>query len=357
MIIKKYVVDTMNEALNLIKLELGPNAIIVSKRDVKQKGIFGIFLPKKLEVTAAIDGGIDKSLKEDAYAKGEGRYLNNKEIENEINEVKEILQKIAGEKKAKNDRRKVGMKKLLLERDVHEDVVNSLIASIKSGDKYKNVSRIPDSALKEEIYNLIRVSRIKGRIQAFIGPTGVGKTTTVAKLAALDSINSGKKVGLITIDTYRIGAVEQLKIYADILGIPLQVVNSINDIERALENLKECDTILVDTTGRSTKNVMHLSELKLYLNRMKPDVIHLCMSVTTKYSDMVNIITGFEAMNYSSIILTKFDETSTYGSIVNAAYNAKVPISYISVGQNVPDDLEEATKDKLLDLVIGGGTI
>ncbi|HBM81488.1 MAG TPA: flagellar biosynthesis protein FlhF, partial [Clostridiaceae bacterium] len=160
-----------------------------------------------------------------------------------------------------------------------------------------------------------------------------------------------------TIDTYRIGAVEQLKIYADILGLPFEVVNTVGDIQRCFDRLGDCDSILVDTTGRSIKNAMQLSELKLYLDRIKPDVTYLTVSMTTKYIDLLEILKGFGQMNYNSIILTKLDETAAYGSILNVAYNAKVPISYIAVGQNVPDDIEKADKDKLLNLLIGEGRV
>lgn len=357
MIIKKYVTDTMNEALNLIRLELGSEAVIVSKRTIKQTGLKGMFLPKKLEVTAAVDEEIrNKAEKVEQVSKikesGEKA-----EIEQELNEVKEMLQKLVGDKKVKRDKRS-GIKKMLLERDVSEEVVDSIVAGLKEKDRYKNMSRLPDSALADEIEELIKAgASMEGKVHAFIGPTGVGKTTTIAKLAAIKSLKANKKVGVITIDTYRIGAVEQLKIYADILGLPFEVINRVNDISKSIERLKDCDYIFVDTTGRSLKNIMQISELKLYLDRIKPDMVHLVISMTTKYNDMVQILNGFRPLGYDSVILTKFDETTTYGSIINLAYNSKVPISYITVGQNVPDDIEEATKEKLIDLVIGEGSM
>jgi flagellar biosynthesis protein FlhF len=194
-------------------------------------------------------------------------------------------------------------------------------------------------------------------VVALVGPTGVGKTTTIAKIAAIEALSTKKKVGLVTIDTYRIGAVEQLKIYADILGLPFEVINSTDDIERCFDNLKDCDSIFVDTTGRSIKNIMQLSELKLYLDRIKPDTTYLVVSMTTKYHDLLQILKGFGTMDYNRLILTKLDETTTYGSILNVAYNTKAPISYMTTGQNVPDDLKEAAKDMLLELVIGEGSI
>jgi flagellar biosynthetic protein FlhF len=357
LIIKKYIADTMNEAINLIKFELGPEAVIISKRSIKQKGFMGIFLPAKLEVTAAVDENVkDEKPKVEGISSRE-RIVESREFEQELNAMKQMLKKLTVNNDDKNSKR-IGVKKLLLQRDVSEEVVNTITEAIKSREEYKNVSRIPDSAYADEIKGLLKVdSSMNGRIYAFIGPTGVGKTTTIAKVAAMQSLNNKKKVGLITIDTYRIGAVEQLKIYADILGLPFEVINSVGDIERSMYNLRNCDMILVDTTGRSIKNVMQLSELKLYLDRLKPDNIFLVLSMTTKYQDMLQIMRGFEIMKYNRVVLTKFDETTTYGSALNAACSTRSPIAYITVGQNVPDDIREAESDKLLDLIIGGGSI
>lgn len=359
MIIRKYIADTMSEALNMIKLELGPEAIIVSKRSIKSKGFMGVFLPKKLEVTAALDEFRSKEPPKAERLEVVRDSAQKKDVEKELGEVKEMLQRLVDDKdKDIKKEKKTGIRKQLMDRDVSEDVINSLSVHARKKEKYKNVVRLPDSALVDEITDLLKVDYSKeGRVHAFIGPTGVGKTTTIAKLAAIEALNTRKKVGLVTIDTYRIGAVEQLKTYADILGLPLEVINSTDDIEKSMDNLKECDSIFVDTTGRSIKNIMQLSELKLYLDRIKPDNTYLVVSMTTKYHDQLQILKGFSTMDYNRIILTKFDETTTYGSLLNVAYSAKVPLSYITIGQNVPDDITEATKEKLLDFVIGEGNI
>ncbi|HBM74134.1 MAG TPA: flagellar biosynthesis protein FlhF [Clostridiaceae bacterium] len=359
MIIKKFVADNVSDALSMIKTELGKEAVIISRRNVKQKGLFGVFLPRRIEITAAVDDMtkkepllLDKVLEtKKAYEKVE--------VEKELGEVKEMLKKLVdGKPKPARRERKSSLKRLLLESDVSEDVIDAITHEARSKDKYKSSTRLPDSAIIEQMQQKLKACQIhKGRVHAFIGPTGVGKTTTIAKIAGMHALNTNEKVGLITIDTYRIGAVEQLKIYADILGIPLEVVNSVSDIKRSMDNLKDCDTIFVDTTGRSTKNVMQLSELKLYLDRIKPDVTYLVVSMTTKYRDLLHILEGFSTINYNSIILTKLDETSTYGSVLNVAYNAKAPISYITKGQNVPDDIKEADAQELIGLILGEVTI
>lgn len=361
MIIKKYIADTMNEALSMIKRELGPDAIIVSKRSVKQKGAIGLFLPKRLEITAALDDAPKREPVPSRRTEENVQPEYKLQMEKELNEVKDMLQKLVDDKdkeKTVRKEKKAGIRRLLLERDVSEEVIESIADDARKKEKYKNVPRLPDSAVIEEIADVFKVDYSKkGRVHAFIGPTGVGKTTTIAKLAAIEALNTKKRVGLLTIDTYRIGAVEQLKIYADILGLPFEVINSTDDIDKCFDNLKDCDSIFVDTTGRSIKNIMQLSELKLYLDKIKPDTIYLVVSMTTKYHDLLQTLNSFETMEYNRLILTKFDETTTYGSVLNAAYNSRAPISFITMGQNVPDDIREATREKLMDLVIGEGSI
>lgn len=356
--IKKYTGHTMSEVLNMIKFEMGPNAVIISRRNVRQKGIMAFFLPRLVEVTAAVEDGQIRMEKE-AQTQAEKQQDIDSQIDfqKEILQMKEMLQNISGSKKAHAEKR-TGIRKRLLLNDVNESVIDSIVHDIKNTVEGKDKKKIPDSMLIDKVNSLIKVNpSSKGRVTAFIGPTGVGKTTTIAKLAAINILKEKKKVGLLTIDTYRIGAVEQLKSYADILGAPFEAVNNIKDLNQAMDNLKSCDRIYVDTTGRSTKNLMQLSELKLYLERIKPDNICLVVSMTTKYRDLVQILEGFSGINYDSLILTKLDETSTYGSIINLAYNTDVPISYITLGQNVPDDIEKASSEKLMSLVLGEDSI
>jgi flagellar biosynthesis protein FlhF len=367
MIIKKYVADNMQDVLNMIRIELGPEAVIVSRRNVKQKGLLGIFKPKRLEITAAVDDVHKKPPTSSERAEEIRETYERREVERQLSEVKEMLQKLTEDRGRDRDRekdiekekepkreKKTGIRKMLCDRDVSEESINKITSIAKSRDEYRNMTKVPDTAILSGIKDVLKVGPAnEGRVHAFIGPTGVGKTTTIAKIAAMYSLNEKKKVGMITIDTYRIGAVEQLKIYADILGLPFEVVNSIDDIQKSMDNLKDCDMIFVDTTGRSIKNIMQLSELKLYLDRIKPDVTYLVISMTTKYNDLIQILNGFSTMDYNSVILTKLDETSTYGSLLNVACNTDVPISFITVGQNVPDDIEAATEDKLINLITG----
>lgn len=198
----------------------------------------------------------------------------------------------------------------------------------------------------------VRVNSV-GKVTVLVGPTGVGKTTTIAKLAGKLSLIDKKKVGLITIDTYRIGAVEQLKTYADIMNIPFKVVFSIKDMEKAIIDLDYCDVILVDTTGRSSKNMMQISELRAFIEKIKEKSVHLVISASTKNKDIETIIKGYSILEYENIIITKLDETSIYGSILTILDKGKNPISFITTGQDVPDDIKEGNKEEIAKIVLG----
>jgi flagellar biosynthesis protein FlhF len=162
-----------------------------------------------------------------------------------------------------------------------------------------------------------------------------------------------RKIGLITIDTYRIGAVEQLRTYADIMNIPFKVVFTMKDMEKTLREMDSCDTILIDTTGRNSKNKMQISELRAFIDKVRTDNIHLVISCTTKNKDIDAIVEGYKQLNYSDVIITKLDETCTYGSVLNILQAAKKPISFVTTGQNVPEDIKSMSSEELAKLVLG----
>jgi len=147
--------------------------------------------------------------------------------------------------------------------------------------------------------------------------------------------------------------VEQLKTYADIIKIPFQVVFNLNDMDKALDKLKDCDAILVDTTGRNSKNLMQLSELRSYIDKVNTDNINLVISATTKNKDINAIISGYKVLNYKNIIITKLDETTTYGSLLNVVDNSRKPINYVTTGQIVPDDILRISAKDIANLILG----
>lgn len=192
------------------------------------------------------------------------------------------------------------------------------------------------------------------RVVALVGPTGVGKTTTVAKLAAQYSLFGNRSVGLLTVDTYRIAAVDQLKTYAEIINLPVEVAFSPAEVKEALGRLAERDVVLMDTAGRSQKNDVQMAELLAYLEAAQPDEVQLVLSTTTKQRDLEDCLLQFKGTGYHQLIFTKLDETDSYGAVYNCARKAHCPITYLTFGQNVPDDIEEASHERLADLLLGG---
>ncbi|MDD5529846.1 MAG: AAA family ATPase [bacterium] len=183
---------------------------------------------------------------------------------------------------------------------------------------------------------------------AFIGPTGTGKTTTIAKIASNFTIYDKLKVALITIDTYRLAAVEQLNTFAKIVDIPIEVVFSAMDFPNSLEKFKDMDVIFIDTAGSSQKNEKYISELCTFFNLIKPDEIHLVISLTTKTKDIADIIKNYDVLCPGKLVFTKLDETSSFGTLLESPFLSKKPISYLTTGQSIPDDIERANSSKII---------
>jgi len=193
-------------------------------------------------------------------------------------------------------------------------------------------------------------------VAAFVGPTGVGKTTTIAKIAGHFSLMEHRRVGIITSDTFRIAATDQIRRYGEIIGVPVRVVETPEDLQQALLQFNGYDLVLLDTAGRSPQNKEQIIHLKQLMDAARPDEVHLVVSMTTKYIDVLSIVAKFGVVPTSRVILTKFDETRTYGLALNLSVNFGMDIAYMTAGQSVPDDLEVADSMRIARLVVGGAT-
>ncbi len=198
----------------------------------------------------------------------------------------------------------------------------------------------------------LKMRKNSPRIIALVGPTGVGKTTTTAKLAAMYALNRGNKVALITMDIFRVGAVEQLKTYSRIMGIPLEVASTPKELEKAVEKHSACDLIFIDTAGRSHKDKEKLDEMKNFLDNKIPIEVYLCLSATTKDRELEEILNRFKIFQVSKVVFTKIDETESFGNMVNLLMKDNLQIAYFTTGQRVPEDIEVATSAKLADMIL-----
>jgi flagellar biosynthesis protein FlhF len=202
---------------------------------------------------------------------------------------------------------------------------------------------------------IVRKKATGPHIVALIGPTGVGKTTTIAKLSANLKLREKKSVGLITIDTYRIAAIDQLRKYAELIGVPVHVVGTPEDIGAAIEQMRDCDYILIDTAGRSPKDALKLSELKRFLDAANPDEVHLVLSTSCGLSSAQYAAEKFGGLRVDKVICTKVDEAAQLGVLLSVCRKLNRGISYITTGQDVPDDIEATQARRLAKLIVGEG--
>lgn len=381
--IKRFVGDSFPEAMRQAKEQMGNEAVIINSRKYKEGGLFGLFGRNRYELTVAMDENYQNGLRplppdeiavdsEDEPPKIEVQNPTGINVENSTNEildeikfmkemVEDLRERIDDEPQGQLSNNGRVLLKHLNSRQVDQKLANRIVKLVESRMRQENVRN------NEEFKDLcirvvaelvkkprgIELKKGKPRIIALIGPTGVGKTTTIAKLAAMFSLINQKKVGLITVDTYRIAAVEQLKVYADIMGLSLEVVYKASDLKVAVEKYSNRDLVFIDTAGRSPRNESQMKELVGLVEEVEPDEIILVLSATTKNEDLWEIYKRFNLIKIDKIIFTKLDETSCYGPILNIIHKTKKRLSYVTNGQNVPDDIELLDDVGFAQLIVG----
>ncbi len=249
----------------------------------------------------------------------------------------------------------------LIDADLEEDLARDLVERIRrdtSGAEWEDSLLIKAQLarmIESEIHVSGPISVVSGRrrLVALVGPTGVGKTTTIAKLAANYRLKEKRRVGLITVDTYRIAAVEQLRTYAEIIDLPMQVVSSPREIRQAIDKLGGLDLILMDTAGRSARDEIKIRELKTFLSEAAADEVHLVLSSVASARTLAHTAERFAAVGTTRLILTKLDEATGLGNLLPLVRASKLPLSYLTNGQNVPDDIEIANAGRVARLVLG----
>ena len=395
MVIKKFTGRTENEAVELAKKELGNGIVIMNVRIVKKKGISGWLGAKLTEVTVALEeeGDTLKSAHRETMTKtssesvksGEaGRMTHNtvnvmsessQNIEKKLDSLQTLLvdrfkqqeekqeqlnreeateeengkEKESAEETGEQEKFIRLLYNTMLENDVDEKYANQIIDDVEKIKK----PNLPFDYILANVYQkiVLKFGRAEGiapaekgpRVLLFIGPTGVGKTTTIAKIASHYCMEEKKKVALLTADTYRIAAAEQLRTYANILEVPFRVLYSAEEFNSAIADFSDYDYIFVDTTGHSHRNEELMDKMKELFEAVKKYgecQIFLVLSATTKYRDLLKIASNYREITEYQLIFTKLDETATLGNLLNLRLYTDAPIAYVTCGQNVPDDIE-----------------
>ena len=370
--IRRYMANNMQEAINKVKIDLGTDAVILNTRKVKRPGLFSFLRAPLIEVLASVEEEENevRTLADVANPKVE-------ELENKVKNMEGMLDKIyqqmsemqrnSSNNASSNAKQEDTTSKIykvfvdnMKQNDVEDAVIDEILKSLKEQgiDNNSNVNEVFAIFKKELVNRLgvseqIKVDNSKPKVIIFLGPTGVGKTTTLAKIAANFMIKEGKKVGLITADTYRIAAVEQLKTYSEIMGTPITVIYSPKEMKDAIKKNSDAELILIDTPGKSHRNKKHFDEIKEIYRAAEPDETYLLISATTKPKDCKDIINAYSFVDNYKLIFTKVDETSSLGVLLNVRELTGKPLSYVTTGQSVPDDIEIADVESISKKLLG----
>ena len=407
MIIKKFQGKTEEEATVLARKELGSTAVIMNVRTVKSKGLKAFFKKPVVEVTAALEDEPDRSsYKPILPAATVRRTVQSAREEIEKEKEREQEREVRLEEPAMPSRPvKTEQKESLEEKleSIHSLIEQQLSRELSDGDfdedsdeqmpffkliyntlidnevdeKYANeiideLGKIKKTGAGIDVFlaniyqkmilqfgqpSIVTKASEGAKLVFFIGPTGVGKTTTIAKIASKLNVDDKKKVALLTTDTYRIAAAEQLRTYANILDAPFRVIYTEDEVKDALDEFKDYDYILVDTAGHSHHNEAQKSAMKQFLHCVDGVIekeVYLVVSATTKYRDLLSIADAYSEMTDYKLIFTKLDETTTLGNLFNLKKHTGAQMSYITCGQNVPDDIEQFSPQNTVKQLLGG---
>jgi flagellar biosynthesis protein FlhF len=324
--LKRYKRETVQDALRAVREELGPTALVLSTRVVPAAGVRGWFGRRMVEVTAAADR---EDVSEDRQPSGQPA--------GEPNAERRAVNAIAARLEAAG-----------LDPDLAREVAEAHPARRRRGATVQSLRR----TIAEQLASLAATDTSFAPVEVFIGPPGVGKTTTIAKIAAQERARNGQRLGLVAADGFRVGAVEQLRLYADILGSPLTVARSASELDAALEDARR--PLLLDTAGRSPSDESSRDMLRLLAGRR--DVrTHLVLAADTTPNTAKRVLDRFGDARPSRVVVTKLDEAEAFAPMLSVLRERKLPISYFGTGQGVPDDLERATPDAIASWAAGDG--
>lgn len=405
--IKTYRAKTMQEALAMVRRELGPEAAVLHTREVQTSRWFGLVRgARQIEVTASAGVNVPsrlprrapqpapieeipsprevvaetpRSLREMPTLREAPRPRIEparpaptftqpmaafpEEVKGQLSDLQTMLQDLCRRSRSETRDLPETLFRLftkLIDADLSESLARELVERVRTeasgaemNDPMLSQARIARMIEAEvSVTGPIAVQSGRRRIAALVGPTGVGKTTTIAKLAANFRLKEKRRVGLITVDTYRIAAVEQLRTYADIIDLPMQVVSTPREMREALRHLEGLDLVLVDTAGRSPRDEIKIQELKSFLSEVGADEVHLVLSSVASARTLEQTAERFQTVGTTALLLTKLDEATGLGNLIPLLRSSGLPLSYLTNGQNVPDDIETATPRRVARLTL-----
>lgn len=400
MIIKKFQAKTEEEAIAAAKKELGDGIVIMNVRKMKKKGIFAVFKPQLTEVTVALESDqehyatakksatpVMKTSEIKAKEESQNEKSNTEAIEEKLDSLQSLLvqqmkktepvetekEEVVKEEPAKTEKEDNKPNEIdkflrllyrtMIENEVDEKYANQILEEVEKLNK----PNMPFDYVLAGVYQkmilkfgqAVEISPAnKGvKVVVFLGPTGVGKTTTIAKLASLFTLDKKKKVALLTADTYRIAAAEQLRTYANILKVPFRIIYTEEELEMAVMDFADYDYIFIDTAGHSHQNAeqkKNVGGIVEIIEKLAEKEIFLVLSATTKYRDLIEITNVYKEFSNYKLIFTKLDETSAHGNLLNIKLHTQAPLSYVTYGQNVPDDIEVFNPQKTVKQLLGG---
>lgn len=398
--IRKFKAPTMKEAMKLAKDFFGDDAVVLSSRKVKAPGLVNTDDDELVEITVTADRALPQRKRlsqpkpfyspadvkpratpaakvvttpgeedvaalvekqEEVIAIVEKQQGKQEEIKKEIKSLSATLDDLREDIRRSNktllpDTRRFLEKEKGMESDLAEELIQNIFLKLEGTD-IKDEPKIKQ-ALKSEIIRHLHIADKlevpvgKPKLISMVGPTGMGKTTTIIKLATHPEFYGRKRVGLITIDTYRVAAAAQLKTFAALAKIPLEIAYEPPDFTAALEKLQEVQVILIDTAGRSPLNEQHLQDLKDFFAIAVPDEVHLVLASSVRSDILMDAYENFSALPVNHLIISKIDETTRLGNIYNIGEKIKLPISFLTNGQKVPDDILLADKNEIARLII-----
>ncbi len=373
--VKKFVAPTLKEASALMKNELGSEAFILSTRVINKRTDLGI--QKHFEITSGIEEEME-------VISAETRTSATSNSSSFNDELMKLQQKVVGNKSSsrsyydedpiviepkRKKREKISAEQYfklltvyvnkLVHNEVSKPIIKSIVNQLKKSKEFINPSNIEDYIITSLSSQIPTTSfeikkRGKQKIVAIVGPTGVGKTTCIAKLAAISKILNNLKIGIISIDTYRLGAIDQLRIFSEVSNIDMLVAYEAKEMPKLIKKFSDKDLIFIDTAGRGQKNREELEKTKEFLDIVRVDKTYLAVSATNSTKNLEDVTNKFELFDYSALILTKIDEGVVFGNILNVVVNSKIPLIYLTNGQVIPDDIIAADSDFIAKMVVTG---